>query len=76
MYLAFAVGASGVGIELVEGGDARFSAAGQNDEVLRQMVWDLGRLVDKTLTLRLFDGAASSWGHLLLDEIWLLETSD
>jgi len=77
MYLAFALGggASGVGVELLDGGEPRLSAAGQNNDSLQQTVWDLSPFAGKTVTLRLFDRSASGWGHLLVDEVWLLDTA-
>ena len=55
----------------VDGQVARL-ATGTNSERLRTVRWDVRRWKGRRATLEVVDSATGPWGHLLLDEVWLV----
>ncbi|MFH2007551.1 MAG: hypothetical protein ABI333_13280 [bacterium] len=55
----------------VDGRIAR-QATGHNTERFRQVRWDVEKWIGRSAVLELVDASSGPWGHLQLDEVWLL----
>lgn len=73
--LSFLVGGGqdvrAVGVRLLIDGKAVREAAGQNDEMLRRVIWDLRPWPGREGTLEIHDESDASWGHVLADDFRL-----
>jgi hypothetical protein len=56
-------------VALVVDGREVAVARGQNDEILRDVVWDTAALQGQTAELRITDNATGPWGHLDVDDL-------
>jgi levanbiose-producing levanase len=63
-------GASGAtAVNLVIDGVVYRTATGDDSSTLRDISWDVHRLVGRTAQLQVVDQATGSWGHLMVDQI-------
>ena len=75
-YLAFLIAGgvgSGVGLRLLADGDEAAVWRGENTERFKRVVYPLAEVAGQRLQLELFDGETGGWGHIMLDNVTLLE---
>jgi hypothetical protein len=53
-------------------GKVLFTARGENSEILREVRWDVSKLEGQKVRLALVDESTGGWGHLLVDEVWMV----
>ena len=79
-YLKFLVGGGNqkekTSVNLWIDGQIVESAAGNNSEQLREVIWDLDKYAGKTGRLKIIDLDTSPWGHILADQFVLTDRSD
>ena len=72
-HLALLIGGGarpgGLGAELRIDDAAVRSASGRDDGALRWASWDVREFEGRSARVRIVDGAAGEWGHILVDEI-------
>jgi non-lysosomal glucosylceramidase len=72
-YLTFLIGggkdAQNECVNLLVDGAIVRTATGQQDEILRQVTWDVRDLNGKTAQLQILDQSSGSWGHIMVDNI-------
>lgn len=72
-YASFLVGGGnleGIRVELIKAGSSEvvFKASGPNNENMRPVVVDLGKLKGEKVFLRITDEATGGWGHVNFDD--------
>lgn len=60
-------------VVLVVDGKRVRSATGQNSEELKTILWDIGEYKGKSAYLEVHDRARGPWGHILVDDIALVD---
>ena len=70
-YIVFLVGGGKdpqtESVNLLVDGNVVKSASGQDDEVLRQVVWDVKDIQGKQAQVQIVDQSSGPWGHILAD---------
>jgi len=69
-------GSAATRIELQVRGRAIRTESGADNEILREVVWDLSAQQGQTARLAIIDEASGSWGHILVDQIELFRWAD
>ena len=59
-------------MRLLVDGRVVHSATGRNQERLRTVRWDVSPFHGHPARLEIVDQATSSWGHIQVDEVWLV----
>ena len=59
-------------VRLKVDGHSVHQTTGHNTERFRQVEWDVSRWSGRQAVLELVDDATGGWGHLQLDEVWLV----
>ncbi len=60
-------------VRLRVGGKVVLWATGKNSEQFHQVRWNVRRWQGRLAVLELVDEAVGSWGHIQLDEVWLVK---
>ncbi|MBI5685945.1 MAG: hypothetical protein HZC54_12810 [Verrucomicrobia bacterium] len=79
-HLRFLIGGgadeTSVGLRLLVDGKTVRSAAGHNSELLASKLWDVQEFAGREAVLQIVDRSSGGWGHVLVDEIVLTDSSE
>jgi len=72
-YIAFLIGGGAIPgktcMNLIAGSDTLVSQTGENEELLKTVIWDVREIKGKKAVIQIVDNETGGWGHINVDQI-------